>query len=693
MSSAPVLSIRPVSGPLPHLDGLRGVAVLFVLLYHARVGFGGGYVGVDVFLVLSGFLVTSLLLTEQDGGGVSLVGFWSRRIRRLLPVSTVVVLFSVCGALLLLESQRLSRLGGDVFAVSTFSANFRFLATHGDYLGGLSLPSPLLHFWSLALEEQFYVLWPLLFVSVLRVSRRSAAPERILTAVTVGVLGVSFVASAALTVTYPAVSYYLLPTRAWELLAGALLALCWGPFARLSGCSGARSSRRAAAVSVLGVLGLVALVFAAVTFDASTVFPGVMAGLPVLGTLAVLAAGRDTVSGRILSLGPLRWLGVRSYGAYLWHWPLLVFAGASGHAGSLWVRVLVVLLAIALADCSFRLLESPVRRSVWLAASAKRTAFLGAGLSVCLLVTALLVQGPLSAPVVGVSGVAQARVGTEPAHPDVTPPVSTPTPPGPKPGPVAHTATDAAGADVLLLGDSTLAPLRWFVDGADGLRRWGAPVQFVLDAESCRRLSMRSCLGREKRVPSTAVEVLAARAEAGDRFRFVVLMAGYHSTPEEFEEEFDDFREAAALHGVEKVFVLEYRESLAFPLEGSRGERSVFSVFNDVVRARAAEPSRPGQPEIVLLGWSSFSGVVDDWFRGDGIHVNLAGAIALGEFIARGVLADLGLSCGQSARCSPVPVAAPAAGVLASYGLEATDEHCYEIGEKRLRECRPDKLR
>jgi len=681
---------RPVVEVLPHLDGLRGVAVLFVLLYHARVGFHGGYVGVDVFLVLSGFLVTSLLLTEYDSGGVSLPGFWSRRVRRLLPVSTLVVAVTTLAGIFLLEPQRLGRLAGDVFGVATFSANVRFHGTHGDYLGGLSLPSPLLHFWSLALEEQFYVLWPILLVAVLRSARRTGYPKQVLVALTALLAAASFALSVTLTSTRSAFSYYLLPTRAWELLAGALLALCWGRFAGFSAPTITASSVGEWARSVLGALGLLALVLAGAFFDASTVFPGWVAVLPVSGTLAVLLAGSTSVSGRILSTASLRWLGVRSYGAYLWHWPLLVFAGALGWDGSPWSRLVVVGVSVGLADVSLRVIESPVRASAWFAVSLRRTALLGGGLTVPLLGLALLVQSIAVVPVAGVSG--GASLPSRQVVPDrvegVAPVEDFPS--------MLDSADLPFGAKVLLLGDSTLAPLRWFVDGGRGLESAGSHVEFVLDAESCRRLSLRSCRGREARTPDTAVEALMAWGSTGERFRFVVLMAGYHSSSEEFESELDAFMHAAGEHGVEKVFVLEYRESLAFPLDGSRGRTSVFAKFNDVLRARAVAKSGnryDAAPELVVLRWNAFSANAVDWFRSDGIHVNLAGALGLGEFIAHGVLSDLGLPCGSSSACRSLEEPLAATDVLAAYDLVPTDEHCYEMGDGRSRKCRPDKLR
>jgi hypothetical protein len=244
----------------------------------------------------------------------------------------------------------------------------------------------------------------------------------------------------------------------------------------------------------------------------------------------------------------------------------------------------------------------------------------------------------------------------------------------------------------LLLGDSTLAPLRWFVDGRRSLDALGGAVEFVLDAVSCRRLSMRSCVGREARRPGSAVDVLQERAATGERFRLVVLMAGYHSTPEEFAAELEEFLGVAAEHGVERVFVLEYRESLAFPLDGSRGALSVFGVFNDILR----DPAGRGvvMPEGItmsVLPWNSFSASADDWFRQDGIHVNLGGALGLGEFVARTVLADLGLACGGERVCAPPTYAVSASQMLALYNVEATDEHCYEMGHRRTRKCQEDR--
>jgi len=653
----------PVAGFLPHLDGLRALAVVLVLCYHGGIGFPGGYVGVDVFLVLSGFLITALLLGEHASGGVSLRSFWGRRVRRLLPVAALVVVSTALVGVVVLEPQRLSRLAGDVFASASMVANFRFLATHGDYLGGLSLPSPLLHFWSLALEEQFYLVWPLLLVLSLRVSRRAAA-------LLAGVLFAgSLTASVVFTSARPAAAYYLLPTRAWELLAGALLALCWR---RVDVVLGARRVVR----SVVGLAGLGALVFSGVWFDRATPFPGVAALLPVLGTLAVLAAGASSVSGSLLSVSPLLWLGARSYGVYLWHWPVLVMASSAGFDGGTWGSAGLLVCSLVLAALSFRLLESPLRRSRVLAVSPARSFVLGGVLSASVLGVGLVVAVLVPPP-------ASPAVAARPAPvalPAATVPAST----------VPVSAAPAVPPRVLLLGDSTLAPLRWFVDGARPLSVLGAAAEFVVDAESCRRLSLRSCSGREKRRPATAVQVLAASPE---RFRHVVVMGGYHSTPGEFAGEFEDLLTAASEHGVERLYVLDYRESLAFPLDGSQGRLSVYGSFNDTLRSMLTVRPPGALPRVVVLGWNEFTAGSPDWFRSDGIHTNLAGTLGLGEFLVRGVLADLGLPCGEEPVCRLPSSASAAADVLAAYGVVDTDEHCYEVGPTFRRECRPDRLR
>ncbi|BEL11773.1 SGNH hydrolase domain-containing protein [Actinoplanes sichuanensis] len=335
--------VRRGTAPPVHradIEGLRAVAVLLVVLAHAGVpGLAGGFIGVDVFFVISGFLITGLLRREYaKTGRVRLARFYARRAVRLLPLATLVIVVTLAGAWYLAPPVRFATWAGDALAAATYTMNVRLDTGGTDYFGDPS-PSPFQHFWSLAVEEQFYLLWPLL------VARGRFGPV-LMAAVTVG----SFAWSLHDT------SYFGTAGRAWELGAGALLALV--------------VTRRRPR---LGWAGLAAIGAAAVLFDETTRFPGTAALLPVLGAVAVIAAGGN----RLLCTGPMRWLGRMSYGWYLWHWPLLLVAPAGPTA-----RIAVAVAALGLAVVSHHLLENPVRHHrVWTVRPG-RGLLLGLGLSV-----------------------------------------------------------------------------------------------------------------------------------------------------------------------------------------------------------------------------------------------------------------------------------------------------------------------
>ncbi len=362
---------RAESGFRPDIEGLRAIAVLLVLAYHAKVGpFTGGYIGVDVFYVLSGFLITSLLLRElEKTRRIRLPNFWARRARRLLPASFLVIAVTVIAGHYLLAPLAQIDLTHDAVAASTFVVNITFARRQSDYLTAQAAPSPLLHYWSLSLEEQFYLIWPLLLVLVTRFARHMKRAIGLL----VGVLWpVSLVACIWLTDHNQPWAFFTLPARAWELMTGAVLALIAGKLRRV------HPSIR----TVVGWAGLIAIVAAAVAYSDTTLFPGVTAMVPVLGTAAVVAAGATLATGPapILGWGPLQWIGRRSYAIYLWHWPALVLIGAYWGPLQPWQNVLVVLGSIVAAAISFAFLEDPVRHSRWLAAHARRGLTLGASL-------------------------------------------------------------------------------------------------------------------------------------------------------------------------------------------------------------------------------------------------------------------------------------------------------------------------
>jgi peptidoglycan/LPS O-acetylase OafA/YrhL len=341
----------------PEVQGLRAVAVLLVLVYHLNPALlPGGYVGVDVFFVISGFLITSLLYREAaEHGKVSIGGFYVRRIRRLLPAATTVLLVTGVAAFFLLPVTRLVDTAWQLVASAAYVENLYLARQAVDYLASDDPPSPVQHFWSLSVEEQFYLVWPLLFVVWALARRRWRAGAGTLTALLGSVLVLSLACSVLLTSQEAASAYFLPTTRAWELAVGGLLAV---------GLAHGSLPERWRAP--LGWLGLIAIAGSAAAYDDGTPFPGWAAVLPVLGSAAVIAA-EDSPSGlsasRLLSTAPARWIGDVSYSLYLWHWPLIVFALVLFGRESLGaVEVLAVAAASVLLAWATKVwVEDPVR--------------------------------------------------------------------------------------------------------------------------------------------------------------------------------------------------------------------------------------------------------------------------------------------------------------------------------------------
>ncbi|MET0933785.1 MAG: acyltransferase family protein [Mycetocola sp.] len=371
------LPLRTDAAQRADIQGLRAVAVLIVVVFHlAPELLPGGYVGVDVFFVLSGFLITSHLVGEVDRtGSVSLAAFWARRARRLLPASLTVLLVTAGGIWLLAPAGAVGRFLGEVMASAGYVENLALAARSVDYLAAESAPSPVQHFWSLAAEEQFYLVWPVLILAAVAFSRRlgTGSLRRSIALLLTGVVVVSFVWSVIFTARDPSPAYFLPTTRAWEFGAGGVLAIAGPAFAgRLAG-SRSRISLCALAWTGLGAIGI-----AAVSYGAATPFPGSAAALPVLGTLAVIAAGEPTgrfAPTRMLALRPVQRLGDLSYGVYLWHWPLIVLTPLALGRGVTIVDGLVLAVAsVALAAATERWVENPIRHGA-LAARRPRDTF------------------------------------------------------------------------------------------------------------------------------------------------------------------------------------------------------------------------------------------------------------------------------------------------------------------------------
>ena len=331
----------------PDIEGLRGIAILLVLLFHAGLPWTpGGFVGVDVFFVISGFLITGKLWREsQQPGGLNITRFYAWRIRRLLPAALVAVaLISLVGLLLAAPLDR-SELAADGAASALSLANMRFIGSV-DYFAATTSPSPFLHFWSLSVEEQFYLVWPALIVLL---TWRGGSSRRLIVALLIGVVA-SFALSIWLTDTSPARAFYLLPTRVWQLGVGGLLALI--------GVAG--TSRR---VGALAWAGLAAVAVAGVALTAEMPYPGLAALLPTAGAVALLYGGAAP-SGpvRLLAAAPLRFLGKISYSLYLWHWPLLVLPLMFLERALTGVEVVAsVAVAIGVSWLSWRFVEQPFR--------------------------------------------------------------------------------------------------------------------------------------------------------------------------------------------------------------------------------------------------------------------------------------------------------------------------------------------
>jgi peptidoglycan/LPS O-acetylase OafA/YrhL len=380
------------------IQGLRAVAVLLVVLDHAGVNFlRGGFVGVDVFFVLSGFLITGILLSSAARHGyVSLIGFYSRRARRILPAATLTLVTTTIVAYQLLNYVRAKQAVWDSVWASLFAANIRLADQGTDYFSQGQPPSLVQHYWSLAVEEQFYLVWPVLlslalFGLVLRRPAGELAVRRLMVVVILAT-GASLFWSIHSTNVHPVAAYFSTLARAWELGLGAALAIASLSLSRTS----------PALRGALGWVGLIAIVIAGITFSATTPFPGYAALLPTLGAALVIAAGVGRKQsamglGRLLSLSPLRYVGDRSYSFYLWHWPVLIIAVEyEGHELTVGVKLLLVGGAFLLSIITYKLFENPIRRANW---STARSAMVipasAATVVVVMMVTLTLINGKI----------------------------------------------------------------------------------------------------------------------------------------------------------------------------------------------------------------------------------------------------------------------------------------------------------
>jgi peptidoglycan/LPS O-acetylase OafA/YrhL len=333
------------------VEGLRAVAVLAVLWYHMGLpGLPGGFVGVDIFFVISGFLITGLLLREHGSTGrISMRNFYSRRMRRILPAVLATIAATVVVSALVLAPLQMPGIAQDGAAAALSMGNMRFALESADYFAATD-PSPFRHLWSLGVEEQFYLVWPALLIVALRVFRARVAIALVLGAMTV----VSFGFALWLTDTFAPWAFYSLPSRLWELSLGGLLAVAAAWSGRLPWL----------VLLPIGWLGVGLVAAGVVMIDATTPYPGSAALLPTLGAAALIVAGggRGPI-GWLLTRRPTRFIGRISYSLYLWHWPILVLpALATGQTLPLALSLALGGVSVVVAAASWRLIEEPFRR-------------------------------------------------------------------------------------------------------------------------------------------------------------------------------------------------------------------------------------------------------------------------------------------------------------------------------------------
>ncbi|TJW43505.1 MAG: acyltransferase [Mesorhizobium sp.] len=351
----------------PDIEGMRAVAVSGVIAYHfGLTALPGGFTGVDIFFVISGYLITRHLLTEiTETGGLNLWRFYARRARRLLPAALFVILATLVAGYFILSPEEQALYSKGAMFASAYAINLWLIRWSFDYFAADATNNPFIHFWSLSVEEQFYLAWPtlLLLAAWLRPGRRTAI-------LAIGLAGiVSFAFCAWLTAVSQPWAFYFSPLRAWEFAAGGLATMAPAGFWR----------DRPLLATVQALIGLALIAAAYLMISEESAFPGVIALVPVAGTVLVLlsgsGAGQSTarnLPNALLSLPPMQWLGKLSYSLYLWHWPVIVFAPMIIPNLTVAQRLACAAVTLALSAFTYRCIENPIRRNGWLMAGAAR---------------------------------------------------------------------------------------------------------------------------------------------------------------------------------------------------------------------------------------------------------------------------------------------------------------------------------
>jgi peptidoglycan/LPS O-acetylase OafA/YrhL len=590
------------------LDGLRAIAVMAVLLYHGELSWiPGGFLGVEIFFVISGYLITALLLAEhRDTGRIDLKGFWIRRARRLLPALFLLLVVTVAVAVVFLPDE-VASLRGDVVAAFAYVSNWGFIFAEKSYFEAVGRPSLVQHLWSLAVEEQFYLVWPLLFAGGMRFLGRRRLP--------VAVLAVALASATLMWVLYtpgsdPSRVYYGTDTRASGIFLGCLLAFVWAPW-RLKPLVSQGARWLLDGVGVVALLLLLQVILVTDEFSDSLYRGGFLrVDLITLVVIAVVAHPAARL-GTLLGMGPLRWVGLRSYGIYLWHWPVYMLTRPDVDVPlSGWpLLALRLALTFGLAELSYRYVEQPIRRGalVGLRGRARqawaqldddtRLRWAGASLAGVVLVglVGVAVVRADQPPPVDFAAIGAGELATEPIGapgatvpgPDgsvVPPPPPPPAPTGPPPTGIAAALPVSGVGDSVMLGAGTQL----------------AALGVSVDAAIARQVD-------------DGIEILAAQRDAGVLGNSVVVHLGNNGT---FSDE--QFDEIMAIVGDRKVVFV----TILYP-------RRWQDPNNEVIRNGAAR-----YPNVVVADWAGAASADRSLLYEDGAHPNPAGAERYAQLVA-----------------------------------------------------------